>query len=473
MFLNVLLPALVVGLLLGDPVAVSAQHSLGEAGAPPATNSVVGCVGSARTATRHPVTGYDTFARTRELLNVYEGDRVVFYSPEDLQAEQYSCILTHLDSCMEMYSAFAGGAYPRLLSPEGFEGKGSLALVENTCGAGCGTSGRAEVLKEWADRSVSRVGGDVSDPRGWQVSYYEMGRGTFFPFYPALLLGDHVGQDGFPQWVHEVGSGFPHFMAHACMHSRGVSYEDQEAHFRRWEHHFPHENPPPHIFNEAYRSLGLSFTEIVARDNPELTLDPDSPPTLDGRRGVNHVFSMILTDLYREYGALYVESWLEDLAKMDAADSAEAVEQNMLDSALSAYYAANSGGGALRRLQSVWRMNPDWRPTVPTSNLPPVAVGTLLPLRLGATDAPVTVDVASAFRDPEGDALTYGTTSSSPNVVSVSVFWNGVTVTPVAAGTSSVQVTATDPDGLSATQSFTVRVCNTPDGNSPCDPTYP
>lgn len=140
-----------------------------EAGTP---GGGAGCVESDRTATRHPATWYDTFAGTRKLLNVYEGDRVVFYSPEDLPAEQYSCILAHL----EMYRAFAGGAYP-LWSPEGFEEKGSVALVENTCGAGCGAGGRAEVLKEYADRSVSRVGDDVSDPRGWQVSYYEMGRG--------------------------------------------------------------------------------------------------------------------------------------------------------------------------------------------------------------------------------------------------------------------------------------------------------
>ena len=39
MFLNVLLPALVVGLLLAGPVAVSAQPSPGVAGAPPATNT--------------------------------------------------------------------------------------------------------------------------------------------------------------------------------------------------------------------------------------------------------------------------------------------------------------------------------------------------------------------------------------------------------------------------------------------------
>ena len=339
--------------------AALAANPWAEAGT---SGAAAGCAESARTATRHPATWYDTFAGTSELMNVYEGDRVVFYSPEDLEAEQYSCILAHLDSCMAMYSAFAGGgAYPHLWSPEGFAGKGSVALVENTCGAGCGTSGRAEVLKEYADRSVSRVGSDISDPRGWQVSYYEMGRGTF-PFYPALQLVDHVGQDGFPQWVHEIGSGFPHFMAHACMHRRGVSYEDQEAHFRRWEHHFPRENPPPHVFNGAYRALGLSFTEIVMRDNPELTLNPSSPPPPGGRRGVNHVFSMILTDLYREYGAPYVEVYLEDLAKMDAADSAEVVEQNMLDAALSAHYATNRGAGAVRRLQSVWRMNPDWRP---------------------------------------------------------------------------------------------------------------
>ena len=346
-----------------------AANPRAEAGTP---GAAAGCAESARTATRHPATWYDTFAGTRELMNVYEGDRVVFYSPEDLEAEQYSCILVHLDSCMEMYSAFAGGgAYPHLWSPEGFAGKGSVALVENTCGAGCGTSGRAEVLKEYADRSVSRVGSDVSDPRGWQVSYYEMGRGTFFPFYPALQLGDHVGQDGFPQWVHAIGSGFPHFMAHACMHRRGVSYEDQKAHFRRWEHHFPRENPPPHVFNSAYGALGLSFTEIVKRDNPELTLDPSSPQTPGGRRGVNHVFSMILTDLYREYGAPYVESYLEELTKMGAADSAEAVERNMLDAALSAHYATNRGAGAVRRLQSVWRMNPDWRPRPwPTSGRP-------------------------------------------------------------------------------------------------------
>ena len=79
-------------------------------------------------------------------------------------------------------------------------------------------------------------------------------------------------------------------------------------------------------------------------------------------------------------------------------------------------------------------------------------------MALGVDDAAVAVGVASAFRDPDGDALTYRATSTPAGVASVTVLGSTVTVAPVAVGTSTVQVTATDPDGLSATQSFRVRV---------------
>ena len=94
----------------------------------------------------------------------------------------------------------------------------------------------------------------------------------------------------------------------------------------------------------------------------------------------------------------------------------------------------------------------------PPANRPPAPVGVLAPLTVGVDDAPVAVEVASAFRDPDGDELTYGATSMSAGVVSLTVFGSTVTVAPVAAGTSMVQVTATDPGDLSATQSFMVRV---------------
>ena len=76
--------------------------------------------------------------------------------------------------------------------------------------------------------------------------------------------------------------------------------------------------------------------------------------------------------------------------------------------------------------------------------------------------------MARAFRDPDGDALTYGAISSAPSVAAVSVFGATVNVTPVAEGTSTVTVIATDPGGLSAAQAFTAMVA--PPANRPPEP---
>ena len=91
-------------------------------------------------------------------------------------------------------------------------------------------------------------------------------------------------------------------------------------------------------------------------------------------------------------------------------------------------------------------------------NRPPETVRALAPLAIGIEDSPVSVDISRAFRDPDGDPLTHGASSSAPAVASVAVSGSTVTVTPVAEGTATVTVTATDPVGLSASQSFTVTV---------------
>ena len=98
--------------------------------------------------------------------------------------------------------------------------------------------------------------------------------------------------------------------------------------------------------------------------------------------------------------------------------------------------------------------------TVSAGNQPPEPVGTLPPLTIEADEAAVTVDVAGAFRDPDGDRLTYGASSSRPAVAAVSVSGSRVTVTPRAPGSTTVTVTATDAGGSSgtATQSFGVTV---------------
>ncbi len=95
-------------------------------------------------------------------------------------------------------------------------------------------------------------------------------------------------------------------------------------------------------------------------------------------------------------------------------------------------------------------------------NGPPSPVGTLAARTLRVGEAAVTVDVSGAFRDPEGDALTYGAVSSAPGVASVSVSGSSVEVSPVSGGTATVTVKATDLSGsnTAAEQQFSVRVRN-------------
>ena len=91
-------------------------------------------------------------------------------------------------------------------------------------------------------------------------------------------------------------------------------------------------------------------------------------------------------------------------------------------------------------------------------NRAPQAVETLEDRTLTTDGGPLVLDVGRAFRDPDGDVLTYGAVSSSPGVAAVSVWNSTLTVTPAAVGTAAVTATATDPGGLNAAQSFRVTV---------------
>ncbi len=75
---------------------------------------------------------------------------------------------------------------------------------------------------------------------------------------------------------------------------------------------------------------------------------------------------------------------------------------------------------------------------------------------LGA--AAVTMDLADVFTDPENDTLTYSELSSNTSRASLSRTGSMLTLTPGAPGTATVTVRATDPDGLSAVDSFSVSV---------------
>ncbi|WP_422361063.1 YHYH protein [Reichenbachiella sp.] len=69
-----------------------------------------------------------------------------------------------------------------------------------------------------------------------------------------------------------------------------------------------------------------------------------------------------------------------------------------------------------------------------------------------------TVELANVFADAEGDALTYAASSSDQEIVTVSVSGTTLTLTEEAVGSTNVNVTATDPSGQKATDSFVVTI---------------
>ena len=105
------------------------------------------------------------------------------------------------------------------------------------------------------------------------------------------------------------------------------------------------------------------------------------------------------------------------------------------------------------------------------ANRPPAA-GTL-PNRTLAPDGTLIVDMSRVFVDPDGDALTHTVSSSAPRVVAARAAGALVTLTAVGEGTATIRVTATDPGGLSAIQSFTVTVSMTVSGSFTDDPLQP
>ena len=92
-------------------------------------------------------------------------------------------------------------------------------------------------------------------------------------------------------------------------------------------------------------------------------------------------------------------------------------------------------------------------------NQPPQPVGVIPPVDVFVGDS-ASVEAKGHFRDPDGDSLAYSAMSPDAGVVAVSVVGGAVVLRGVSQGAATVTVTATDPGGLSAVQTFAVAVPN-------------
>ena len=96
--------------------------------------------------------------------------------------------------------------------------------------------------------------------------------------------------------------------------------------------------------------------------------------------------------------------------------------------------------------------------TVVEPNRPPSALLPVAPQQTADVGDTITVDVSPFFTDPDGDPLTYTASSANTSVATVAVTGSVVSGAAIRTGSTTLTVTATDPEGLSASLSVPITV---------------
>ncbi len=95
-------------------------------------------------------------------------------------------------------------------------------------------------------------------------------------------------------------------------------------------------------------------------------------------------------------------------------------------------------------------------------NQGPITVKDIPGRKFTVGDAAATFNLNDYFSDPEGATLAYVARSNRSGVAAASVTGSTLSITPKAAGSAAITLTATDPGGLSAAQHVAVEVSAAP-----------
>ena len=153
----------------------------------------------------------------------------------------------------------------------------------------------------------------------------------------------------------------------------------------------------------------------------------------------------------------------DDVASYEAESSDEAVATVSIDGATASITGVAAGSATVTltaRDDFGQEGTQEVAVTVEEANQAPQATDSI-PAQALMPDGSVTIDLTGHFTDPDDDALTYEGATSDAAVATVMIEGSNATITGVAAGTATITFTASDPDGLSATQDAAVTV-NTP-----------
>jgi hypothetical protein len=100
--------------------------------------------------------------------------------------------------------------------------------------------------------------------------------------------------------------------------------------------------------------------------------------------------------------------------------------------------------------------------TVASTNHAPIVASPIADRSAAAGSGTFTVDASGTFSDQDGDALTLTASSGNTSAATVSVSGKTLSINPLAAGTSTITVTANDGKGGTVSESFVVTVTSAP-----------